>query len=299
MPVWPVDRISWGTTVWVEEIGESMGGNGANTSYALATLGVPVNLTGVVGSDSAGDKILARLSAAGVNTSRIRRSGLPTTSTVCLVHPSGDRLFLHRVGGSTEVDGADVEFDADEGFSHFHLANPFALPKVRTQVAQLLNRAKSAGLTTSLDTGWDARGRWIQDIGPGLPSIDLLFVNDKEATMLTGEEGVDAAVEKLRSLGAGDIVVKIGERGCLLFVDGVRSEVPGYAVDVVDTTGAGDCFAGGFLAALHRGRNYADAARFANAVGASNVQHLGAAQGVLSFEETEHWMESRSTLDIS
>jgi sugar/nucleoside kinase (ribokinase family) len=299
MPVWPVDQITWGTTTWVETITESLGGNGANTSYALATLGVPVFLTGVVGSDGAGDKVLATLRSSGVDTSRIRRSDLPTTSTVCIVHPSGDRLFLHRVGGSTAVEAADVSFDLGGKLSHFHLANPFALPNLRTQVGELLRRAKSAGLSTSLDTGWDARGRWIDDIGPGLPVTDLLFVNDKEAAMLTGEADIDGAVGKLRALGAGDIVVKIGAEGCLVYNGSSRCEVPGFAVDVVDTTGAGDCFAGGFLAALHRGRSYPAAARFANGVGALNVQRLGAAQGVLSFDETEHWIEMRSKLNIS
>src|SRR5688572_11629995 len=152
MPVWPVEKLTWGTTTWVETITESVGGNGANTSYALARLGVPVWLTGVVGSDSAGDKILSKLTAAGVEISRIRRVDQPTTSTVCIVHPSGDRLFLHRVGSSTDVETDDVQFTGIAA-SHFHLANPFALSKVRHDVGELLRRAKASGLTTSLDTG--------------------------------------------------------------------------------------------------------------------------------------------------
>jgi sugar/nucleoside kinase (ribokinase family) len=186
MPVWPVEKLAWGTTTWVETITESVGGNGANTSYALARLGVPVVLTGVLGSDAAGDKILVKLAAAGVDVSGVRRVDQPTTSTVCIVHPSGDRLFLHRVGSSIEMEAGDVKFGTAPA-SHFHFANPFALPKVRHQAGDLLRRAKDAGLTTSLDTGWDARGRWIEDIGPGLPYTDLLFVNDTEAAMLSGE----------------------------------------------------------------------------------------------------------------
>jgi len=63
-------------------------------------------------------------------------------------------------------------------------------------------------------------------------------------------------------------------------------------VPVVDTTGAGDCFVGAFLAARLRGRSWADAARFANAVGALTIQQLGAVEGVRSFDETEQWMAS-------
>ena len=295
MPVWPVDKLAWGTTIWVETIAESVGGNGANTSYALARLGVPVCLTGVVGSDAAGDKILTQLVSAGVDISGIRRADLPTTSTVCIVHPSGDRLFLHRVGSSTAVEANDVKFESSD-VSHFHLANPFALPNVRNNVGDLLRRAKAAGLTTSLDTGWDARGRWIEDIGPGLPHTDLMFVNDTEAMMLSGMDDLDAAAGNLIDRGAREVVVKTGGKGCVIHSPNSRVEVPGFPTTVVDTTGAGDCFAGGFLAALHRSRSYEDAARFANAVGALNVQKLGAAQGVLPYEETEQWMQGRSTL---
>jgi sugar/nucleoside kinase (ribokinase family) len=277
MPVWPVEK------------------NGANTSYALARLGVPVSLVGVVGADAAGDKILTKLASVGVDISRIRGVNQPTTSTVCVVHPSGDRLFLHRVGSSTALEAADIQFN-EVAASHFHLANPFALPKVRHEVGQVMQRAKAAGFSTSLDTGWDSRGRWIEDIGPGLPHTDLLFVNDTEATMLSGHKDLDAAARDLLGRGARELVVKTGAKGCVIYANDSRSDVPGFATDVIDTTGAGDCFAGGFLAALHRGLFYADAARFANAVGALNVQHLGAAQGVLSFDETEQWMHARSTL---
>jgi sugar/nucleoside kinase (ribokinase family) len=204
-------------------------------------------------------------------------------------------LFLHRVGSSTALKAADVQFTGITA-SHFHLANPFALPEVRHEVGQLLQRARTSGLTTSLDTGWDARGRWIEDIGPGLPYTDLLFVNDSEAAMLSGHKDLDDAARDLLGRGAGEVVIKTGSKGCVVYGDDSRLEVSGFVTDVVDTTGAGDCFAGGFLAAIHRGRSYGEAARFANAVGALNVQHLGAACGVLSFDETERWMRSRSTL---
>lgn len=297
IPVAPVERIEWGTTTWVETIEESLGGNGANTSYALAKLGLPVNLTGVVGADAPGDKVLSILRDSGVDASGVRRTDLPTTSTICVVHPSGERLFLHRPGASSAAEERDVQFDACGTCNHFHLANPFALPKVRLDAGKLMQRARSAGFTTSLDAGWDALGRWIEDIGPCLPHTNLMFINDREAKMLTGLDDSFAAVAALQRYGATDVVVKSGARGCTVFRDGHRTHHPAYPVNVVDTTGAGDCFAGGFLAALGRGRSYAEAARFANAVGALNVQRLGAAQGVLSFAETEAWIASRSTLE--
>jgi sugar/nucleoside kinase (ribokinase family) len=83
--------------------------------------------------------------------------------------------------------------------------------------------------------------------------------------------------------------VKTGPRGCV--VNG--REIPGFVVDAVDTTGAGDCFAGAFLAGIHHGLSPEECGRLANAVGAMNVQHLGATTGVRSLEETRTWMKSQ------
>ena len=295
IPVWPVETVAWGTTTWVETITESLGGNGANTSYALARLGVPVSLVGVVGSDANARRAVDTLRSAGVDVARIGSVDLPTTSTVCVVHPSGDRLFLHRPGASSALERSALEFDPAL-HSHFHFANPFSLPKLRADAGDLMRRARSAGLTTSLDTGWDALGRWVADIGPCLPFTDVLFVNGSEAEMLTGHADNRAAAAALLDLGAAAVVLKTGGNGCTVYTGGTSTAVPTFRVPVVDTTGAGDCFAGGFLAALARGFDYAEAARFANAVGALNVQCLGAAQGVVSFEETERWIAGRSKL---
>ena len=77
----PVDCLEWGTSTWVEEYLETMGGNGSNTSYTLAMLGVPVRLHGMVGPDAYGDHVLAKLQGAGVDLGAVRRSRAPTTTT--------------------------------------------------------------------------------------------------------------------------------------------------------------------------------------------------------------------------
>lgn len=294
IPVWPVDRIEWNTTTWVETIADSIGGNGANTSYTLAKLGVNVRLIGIVSSDAKGQELLAALDTAGVDTTAIGRSALPTTCTVALVHPSGSRAFLHRPGSSGDLERDAIIFDHGSAFSHFHFANPFALPKVRLGGGDIMRAARQAGLTTSLDSGWDSRGRWIEDIGPCLPYTDLLFVNEHEGEMLTGKQGVDACAVALRDAGASTVIVKLGERGCEIFDEIGAQHVPGFPVKAVDSTGAGDCFAGAFLAALSRGADYLSAARLANAAGAMNVEAIGAVRGVRSYDETVRWMEAHN-----
>jgi sugar/nucleoside kinase (ribokinase family) len=169
----------------------------------------------------------------------------------------------------------------------------FGLPHLRPHTADLLRRAREAGLATSVDTQWDTRGRWMQDLAPCLPFTDLLFMNEDEARMLSASSDPARAAEAMREHGTNVVVVKLGGRGCAVYGPGPVVECPGFQVPVVDTTGAGDCFAGAFLAALLRGRSFADAAKFANAVGALTIQQLGAVEGVRSFKETEDWMLSR------
>jgi sugar/nucleoside kinase (ribokinase family) len=299
IPVWPVDRFVWGTTLWVDAIEESVGGNGGNTSYALGMLGVPVRLIGTVGRDVHGDTVLSLLQSAGVDTAMVRRSDKPTNSSICVVHPSGDRLFLHQRGASTDVIAEQADFQPQTmvGFSHFHLANLYTLPVMRTYAPAALQRARSAGLTTSLDTGWDAEGEWMKLLAPCLPHLDLLFVNETEGKMLTGFDEPRDAAAALRAQGASDIVMKLGGQGCIVFQGANEYAVPGFPVKAIDTTGAGDTFAGGFLSALHRGWPFAEAARLANAVGALKVEKLGAVKGVRNFEETLAWMSARNTLE--
>ena len=285
IPVWPARDTDWNTTAWVETIAESIGGNGANTAYTLAKLAVPVKLMSLVGEDDRGARLIQILSDAGVDVSGVvKRDGVPTPCTVALIGNDGARKFYHRPGTTATVQPEDIAFRGGTAFTHFHFGNPFAFRELRRSLAQVMHRAKDAGLTTSIDTGWDSLGEWMQVLGPALPYTDLLFVNDSEEQMLGG---TDALINR----GASEIVVKTGASGCI--VDGLA--VPGYDVKAIDSTGAGDCFAGAFLAGLYRGWPRIESARFANAVGALNVQMLGAIAGVRSFEETLDWMRLQET----
>jgi sugar/nucleoside kinase (ribokinase family) len=290
--VHPVDQLRWGATTWVETIGQSMGGNGANTSYALACLGVPVRLTSMVGDDNFGDEMLSGLGVAGVDTRGVLRVRGATPSTIALVKSDGNRLFLHKPGVSAQAFPEPIELTPMllQGVSHYHMANPFSLPAFRPHAAETLRRARAAGLSTSLDAAWDSLGRWFLDLGPCLPHVDTLFVNEEEARMLTSLDDVPDAAKALRDAGAGRVVVKLGAQGCAVFTESGEFRAPAFAVDVLDTTGAGDCFAGGYLAAVQRGCSLEEAARIANAAGALSVRRVGAIGGLLGWEDTHDWM---------
>jgi len=108
--------------------------------------------------------------------------------------------------------------------------------------------------------------------------------------MLTGCDQPADAARVFRDAGAGCVVIKLGARGCAVFDCGDERRVAAFPVDVVDTTGAGDCFAGAFLAGLVLGLSLEESARLANAAGALSVGALGSTDGLRSYEETRAWM---------
>jgi sugar/nucleoside kinase (ribokinase family) len=161
------------------------------------------------------------------------------------------------------------------GCAVFALVGQFNLPALTVaDVGDLLRRARRAGMTTVLDTGWDPHG-WSPDTVAGLhdllPEVDVFLPNQEEAGMLTGRDDAEAAAADLARAGARTVVVKCGADGshgrC-----GTRTEhVPALPVRVHDTVGAGDAYDAGFVAGLLRGEDLAGAMALATATASVHV----------------------------
>ena len=291
MVVRPVDQVTWGITQWVESIEHHLGGNGGNTAAAIGALGGSARLLGRIGRDANGEACRARLMATGVDLSDLEIEDTPTATSIALVRSDGARTFLHLPGASLDVFAAGISFGPERiaGCGHYHLANLFALPHLRPLAAETLRAARAAGLTTSLDTAWDSRGEWMILLEPCLPYLDVLFVNEDEARMLTG---FDDPAKNAETFRVPLFVMKLGARGCYVATRDGAALVAGFAVKAIDTTGAGDCFAGAFLTGLARGMHPFEAGQVANAVGALTVERMGSTTGLLSWEATLEWMKS-------
>jgi sugar/nucleoside kinase (ribokinase family) len=283
----PVERIEYGFTVWVDSIEQHLGGNGANTAYTLAILGVPVRLRGAVGQDDFGDRVLVALRGVDVNLEEVDRLAQPTASTVVLVAPDGSRSFLHSPGVSREVFSQPGEFTKGPG--HFHLASIFSLPNMRKTGPETLARAKGAGWTTSLDTGHDTQGEWMGVLEPCLHNIGLLFANEAEALKISGRADVRLAAKLFLERGVNTVVIKRGADGCAIFQRDSEFWAQAIPVQTIDTTGAGDCFTGGFLAGLYKGATMEEASRLANACGALSASRMGSVAGLRGYRETLEW----------
>jgi sugar/nucleoside kinase (ribokinase family) len=284
----------WGTTTYVESISAHLGGNGAGSAYAAGKMGVPAKLAGAVGNDAAGKLIRERLRSAGVDVSQLLvMNDTATAATVGMVRAGGERLFFHDLGACGRFEAGHIPFAPEivSGYSFFHYASIFCLPRLRTQAREVLEGARRAGLRTSLDVDWDTSGRWLDDLGPLCPLLEFLFLNSQEAQMLCGLEEPEAVGLFFLDRGVQTVVLKMGEQGCAVFTHDDEFRLPAYRVQAVDTTGAGDCFCGGFLAGLCRGFNLRDAARLGNAVAAHGIQRVGNTDGVEDYETTRRWME--------
>ena len=278
---------------WTEEtklarsVRLAIGGDAANESYALAKLGVKVQLMSGVGEDGAAPFIRGTVEAAGVNTDTlitIPNGGSSALNTI-FVHDDGERNFINTGLPATGWKPDPARFGDAKivSLASFFLP-PYHLPEVCLETARA---AKEAGKIVCADVVCTP-GCKLESIAPALQYVDYLFPNEDEARGLTGKEDLDDIADTFLNLGVGTVVVKLGSRGCLVKNREMREIVPCFKVDnVVDTTGAGDNFLAGFICALLDGKSLVDCARFASGVAGVSIQYQGACGGVQSRQQVE------------
>ncbi len=254
------------------------GGKGANQAYAAGRLGGQVVMLGAVGQDSAGDALCQSLASAGVDVSRIKHcEGLPTGSAFIPVDAEGNNSILVAQGANGAVDISYIKENRDVLESCDIVLLQLEIPL--ETVVFVAKTAKELGKTVILDPAPARR-----DIPEELyRCVDYLKPNETELAILT--DGRPA--EYLRSSGVKNIVVTLGEKGgFLLTEDGQNEPFPAVeAVQVVDTTAAGDSFTGAMAVALARGDSLRQAVRFASTVAAIVVARKGAQTSIPSLDE--------------
>ena len=309
------------------------GGSVSNTGLALFKLGIQTRLMGKIGEDSFGKELCSLLSAVDMSLVKGMRV-LPdedTSYTIILSPSDADRVFLHNTGANDTFGPEDIDFALLDDADMFHFGYPTAMARMfaddGAELAELLQRAKETGVTTSLDTSmFDRRGaagntNWEVLLQRALPFVDIFLPSlDEILLMLMLEKtaaGPDAAVSRelalrLLDFGAGIVVLKQGEHGLYLrtrdagdgrdlgraFSDAGSTWrnrelwAPAFEVPVVGTTGAGDCAVSGFLAAVLRHLGPEKALLMSAAVGACNVESADATSSVRSWPDTIARIES-------
>lgn len=254
------------------------GGAGANQAVWLGALHVPTRFLGRVAAPD-----LARQAAYfkdfGVEPRLVPDAGAASGILVTLVDPDGERSFLTDRGANLALSAHDLPPDLLDG-AGLLLVSGYALfaEGPRSAVLEAAARAGRLGIPRAVDA---ASVAFLRDVGidrflAWTAGFDILFANAEEAAALSGEADPVAALPRLGQ-HYRDVIIKLGSEGALLGgTDGLRASAPAPAVQVIDTTGAGDAFAAGYLAARFRGAG--DAAAMAAGVhaGSHAVTLIGA-----------------------
>jgi sugar/nucleoside kinase (ribokinase family) len=284
----PVDDVPpRGALELVDEISLHGGGCALNTASALVRLGLEARVVGKVGADSFGDFILQLLDERGVDRRGVLQdSAVSTSATVVLVDSAGERTFLHLPGANGRLRREELDEDALFSGRALHVAGALVMPELDgSPTAGVLEEAKARGLTTSLDTVWDATGRW-ERLLPTLPHLDLFVPSLAEGSAISRELEPESVAAWLRERGVGTVALKLGVEGCFVASEEFEGFVAAPTVEAIDGTGAGDAFAAGLLYGHLAGWPLERAAALANAAGALAATAVGAVEGVRGLEET-------------
>ncbi len=257
------------------------GGSAANTAAWLASFGVPCLFAGRVGDDAFGRDAVAALHGHGVQTRVSADPVTPTGACLVLIGPDGERTMVPSAGANATLSPADLGSDLLRAGDHLHLSG-YALLNEGSRAAgrYALDLAGTVGASVSVDaaSAGPIRTSGAERFLAWLPPGALLLANTDELAALTGIAGsadLDTGIAALvaREL---DVVIKCGSRGSVLgTASGLwRSAIT--PVEVLDSTGAGDAFAAGLLAALCHGAELADALAEGNRLGGLVVGRLGA-----------------------
>lgn len=270
------------------------GGGAANTSLALAQMGIPVTVFSKIGTDLSGQLLLDELRKHNVETSCICRAPHEATPfTYVSIHANGDRTFIHTPGTNQSFTLSDVDCEAILSSDFLLYQDLWVLPGIDGQSgAELLAKARQRGLVTFLDECWG--------LGPNreawetmLPHADYALPSLDDMKAIYSESAPELIVQRLHKHGARNVVLKMGEHGVLLSSAGGTDSIPSYATDIVDTTGAGDCFDAGFIAALAHGLSDVEAAHIGCLAAGACLRNVGGAVGIPSFASLREELKQR------
>lgn len=267
------------------EASEAPGGSAANTIYGLAKLGKRTGFLGAIGRDEEGKAVLESFLQAGVDTSHISiKPNSKTGIIVGLVDLKGERVLYPSPGANDLLSEEDLDISYLRETEFLHLSSFVNEEQLKLQ----LRAAKELGeeVKISFSPGVYA-DLGIEAISELLRRSSVIFLNSQEAEKLGGDWRKLGMLLSKRSL----VAVTLGEKGCCVFERRRAKSFPVFlAKQVVDTTGAGDAFAAGFLYGLLEGFRTESCAAIGSFLAARVIEHLGARKGFPSKAEVDEFL---------
>lgn len=261
-----------GEETWAKQLELTVGGM-MNSAAAASRLGLHVGLAVEMGDDLWGDIILSRMKEEGIDVQFVQRHSEPYPQVTVALNYRDDRAFvsyadnrhydLHLRHLSGVVSGSDA------GLYHF---------SSQKEYASLIAEAKKQNKTVSLDTSWDEAWLKSPELKEMICLSDIFMPNLKEAQLITGKIDPEEALTDLAAL-CPVVVIKLGKEGAICTAFGKRYAADAIQADVVDSTGAGDCFAAGFIYGWRQRRSITECLRFGNYCGSKCVESMGGYTG--------------------
>jgi sugar/nucleoside kinase (ribokinase family) len=255
------------------------GGSAVNTAIALAKMDMDVGFIGRVGQDVLANRVVRDLEDAGVDCSHIQVDPKVSTGLIFIaVTADGERTMFGARGANAFTDATSID---PAYFSHcrwVHLSGYSFLSyhQYKTVLTALELAENSPYARVSLDIGTEPALRARSQILEILPRLDVIFPNETELTLLGEGRTLQDSLNYLLDGRANAVVTKCGSRGSVLAVGSKRVELPGFSVDVKDTTGAGDSFNAGVVLGRLVGLSWEASTALGNALGGLATVHMGA-----------------------
>ena len=268
----------------VDEARLTVGGSGAILACGAARLGLRVAIVGVVGDDLFGAFMRERLVARGVDVSGLIVDREQPTGLSVVLSGKVDRAILTSLGTIAALRAPMIDRGLLGSARHVHVSSFFLQRGLVPDIPELFASAHASGAATSIDTNWDPSGDWNIELDDLLSSVDLLMPNEMEATRLARTSDLEVAIAVLRR-HVPLVVVKAGARGAVAVGPDERATVSPIEVATIDTTGAGDSFDAGFLAARLGGEPLERCLAIANACGALSTRATGGVDAQPTMQE--------------
>ncbi len=256
------------------------GGSAANTASGLANMGIETAFVGVVGEDFLGTFFSEQMSQNHIVTRLIRNADLPTGLALTLVSQDGERTFATDLGASVSLKADDINAEMFSDFDYLHVEG-YQIDN-RDLLTKIIESAKAARCKVSIDlASYNVVEQNLDFLKHICKGVEVIFANEQEAQAFSGLDA-EKALEVLADY-AKIAVVKVGEKGSFVMQDGKKYRIEKSSHTLVDTTGAGDLYAGGFLAGLCLGLDVERCGRMGSVLAGNVIEVMGTKM------DPDHW----------
>ena len=293
IPLQPVNKEVFDCESYpLQQINMAIGGDALNESTIISRLGHKVSLLSMVGKDVAGYYIVVHCMKNKIDTIGIKqREDVDTSINIGLVTEDGERTFITNRNGSlwkTTIDDIDLSLVKNAKLLSYGSFFNNTLLKDK-ELVKLFKKAKKENMIISADMIKPRNNETFEDIKESLSYVDYFFPNFDEASLMTGKDKIEDVADEILSYGVGCVIIKIGSKGAYIkSKNGYQKIVPALkGITPIDTIGAGDNFASGFITGLLEDKSLEECGKIANITAAISIQSVGATTGVKNRKQVD------------